>query len=50
MDCRKKKEEIFKEKKTDKMKVYRVTVEKGKEKHNLFYQADGRLLKDKKVS
>ena len=46
----KEKEEIFKDKKTDKMKVYRVTVEKGKEKHNLFYQADGKLLKDKKVS
>ena len=46
----KEKEEIFKDKKTDKMKVYRVTVEKGKEKHNLFYQADGKLLKDKKLS
>ena len=44
------KEEIFKDKDTDQMKVYKVAVEKGKEKHDLFFQADGKLLKDKKVS
>ena len=43
-------EEIFKDKDTDQMKVYKVAVEKGKEKHNLFFQANGKLLKDKKVS
>ena len=44
------KEEIFKDKESDQMKVYKVVVEKGTEKHNLFFQADGKLLKDKKVS
>ena len=44
------KEEIFKDKDKDQMKVYKVTVEKGKEKHTLFLQPDGKLLKDKKVS
>jgi hypothetical protein len=43
------KEEIFKDKDTDKIKVYKVAVEKGKEKHELFFQANGKLLKDKKV-
>jgi hypothetical protein len=41
------KEEIFKDKDSDVMKVYKVTVEKGKEKHILFFQPDGKLLKDK---
>jgi hypothetical protein len=44
------KEEIFKDTDKDQMKVYKVTVEKGKEKHTLFFQPDGKLLKDKKVS
>jgi hypothetical protein len=44
------KEEIFKDNDKDQLKVYKVTVEKGKEKHALFFQADGKLLKDKKVS
>ena len=43
-------EEIFKSKDSDQLKVYEITVEKGKEKHRLFFQADGKLLKDKKVS
>jgi len=42
------KEEIFKDK--EKMKVYKIELEKGKEKHKLYYQEDGKLLKDKKVS
>ena len=45
---KKEREEIFRE--SDKMKVYKVVVEKGTEKHALFYQADGKLLKDKKRS
>jgi len=44
------KEEIFKDKDTDQMKVYKVSVKKGEEMHILFFQADGKLLKDKKVS
>jgi len=44
----KEKEEIFKDK--EKMKVYKIDVENGKEKHTLYYQQDGKLLKDKKVS
>ena len=46
----KEKEEIFKDKESDQLKVYKVAVEKGKEKHYLFFQSDGKLLKDKKVS
>jgi hypothetical protein len=42
-------EEIFKDKDNDQLKVYKVAVEKGKEKHDLFFKADGKLLKDKKV-
>ena len=45
-EIKKEKEEIFRD--SDKMKVYKVVVEKGKEKHVLFYQEDGKLLKDKK--
>ncbi len=41
------KEEIFKDKDSDQLKIYKVTVEKGKEKHALFFQSDGKLLKDK---
>jgi hypothetical protein len=44
------KEEIFKDSDKDQMKVYKVDVDKGKEKHTLFFQSDGKLLKDKKVS
>ncbi|HVD98879.1 MAG TPA: PepSY-like domain-containing protein [Cytophagaceae bacterium] len=33
---------------SDKKKVYKITVEKGKEKRALYYQQDGKLLKDKK--
>ena len=44
------KEEIFKDKDTDQLKVYKVTLEKGKEKHILYIQQDGQLLKDKKIS
>ena len=45
---KKEREEIFRD--SDKMKVYKVVVEKGTEKHALFYQEDGKLLKDKKRS
>lgn len=44
------KEEIFKDSDKDQFKVYKVDVEKGKEKHTLFFQLDGTLLKDRKVS
>ena len=46
----KEKEEIFKDKDTDQLKVYKVNVEKGLEKHTLFFQQDGQLLKYKKLS
>ena len=41
------KEEIFKDKDSDQLKVYKVDVEKGNEKHRLYFQPDGKLLKDK---
>jgi hypothetical protein len=41
-------EEIFKDKDTDKVKVYRVTLQKGNDKHILYFQQDGSLLKDVK--
>jgi hypothetical protein len=41
------KEEIFKDKDSDQLKVYKVCVENGKEKHSLYFQPDGKLLKDK---
>jgi hypothetical protein len=34
---------------SDKKKVYKVVVEKGKEKHALFYELDGKLVKDRKI-
>ena len=44
----KEKEEIFKDK--EKMKVYKIEVENGTQKHALFIQQDGKLLKDRKIS
>ena len=44
------KEEIFRDKDTDQLKVYKLDVEKGTGKHTLYFQADGKLLKDRKVS
>jgi len=44
------KEEIFKDKDTDQMKVYKVNVLKGTHRHTLFFQSDGKLLKDKRMS
>lgn len=46
----KEKEEIFKDKDTDELKVYKVSVESGAKKHMLYYQKDGELLRDKMVS
>ena len=43
------KEEIFRDTEMDKIKVYKVEVEKGKEKHYLFYSSEGVLLKDKTI-
>jgi hypothetical protein len=43
------KEEIFKDTDKDQLKVYKVEVEKGTEKHVLYIQNDGKLLKDKKL-
>jgi hypothetical protein len=45
----KEKEEMYKDKYTDKTKVYRIVVEKGTEKHALYYQSDGTLVKDKNL-
>ena len=45
----KEKEEIYRDLDMDKMKVYKVEVEKGKEKHHLFYSSEGVLLKDKTI-
>ncbi len=42
------KEEIFKDKDTDQMKVYKVSVSRGIEKHTLYFQQDGKMLKDVK--
>jgi hypothetical protein len=44
------KEEIFKDKDSDKLKVYMVTVENNGHKHILYFQSDRRLMKDKKIS
>lgn len=44
------KEEIFKDKDADKLKVYKVSVTKGNESHTLYFQPDGKLLKDKKAA
>jgi hypothetical protein len=46
----KEKEEIFKDKDSDKLKVYKVKVETGSQAHILYFLGDGRLMKDKKVS
>jgi hypothetical protein len=45
----KEKEEIFKDSDKDDLKIYKVEVEKGKEKHILFYASNGDLLKDKTI-
>lgn len=42
------KEEISRE--SDKKKVYKVVVEKDKQRHALYYQEDGKLLKDKNLT
>jgi hypothetical protein len=47
---RKEKEEIFKDKDSDNLKVYKVTVEKDTHKHILYFQSDGALMKDKTIS
>ncbi len=44
----KEKEEIWLA--TDEKRVFKVVVEKGKEKHVLFYKEDGKLIKDKNKS
>jgi hypothetical protein len=43
----KEKEEILRH--SDKKKVYKIVVEKGTQKHALFYRSDGVLIKDKTV-
>ena len=45
----KEKEEIFRDVDMDKMKVYKLEVTKGKEKHFLYYAQDGDLLKDRLI-
>lgn len=44
------KEEIFKDKDSDKLKVYKVTASMGGQKHLLYYESNGKLIKDEKVS
>ena len=44
------KEEIFRDKDSDKLKVYKVSITKGNESHILYFQPDGKLLKDKKTA
>jgi hypothetical protein len=44
------KEEIFKDSDSDKLKVYKVTVAKGSEKHTLYFRQDGKMLKDTKAA
>jgi hypothetical protein len=44
------KEELFKDKDTDQMKVYKVSVSKGNEKRTLYFQQDRKMLKDVKVA
>ncbi len=46
----KSKEEIFKDADADKLTIYKVEVEKGKEKHYLFYRPDGLLVRDRKLN
>ncbi|WP_449386701.1 hypothetical protein [Chryseobacterium lineare] len=43
------KEVIFKNNPRDAMKVYKIKVEKGPSKHDLFYSSEGVLLKDKTI-
>ena len=44
------KEQIFKDSRIDQIKVYRVVMEKGDKKHTLYFQQNGKMLKDVKVS
>jgi hypothetical protein len=44
------KEEIYKNSGSDQLKVYRVNVMNGSEKHTLYFQQDGKMLKDTKVA
>jgi len=44
------KEEIYKDSGSDQLKVYRVNVMNGSEKHTLYFQQDGKMLKDTKVA
>jgi hypothetical protein len=45
----KEKEEIFRDLSLDKIKVYKVEVKNSRERHQLFYSAEGNLLKDKTI-
>jgi len=44
------KEEAFQDKDSDKLKVYKVTVSMGAQKHILYLSSSGKVIKDKKVS
>jgi len=46
----KEQEEIYKDTDKDQLKVYKVSVTRGTERHALFFSRDGKLLKDTKVS
>lgn len=45
----KEREVIFRDLEMDKIKTYKAVVEKGKEKHALYYNTEGELLKDKPI-
>jgi hypothetical protein len=43
------KQEIYKDSDSDQQKVYRVNVLNGNEKHTLYFQQDGKMLRDIKI-
>jgi hypothetical protein len=43
------KEEIYKDSDSDQLKVYRLNVMNGSERHTLYFQQDGKMLRDTKV-
>jgi len=46
----KEKEEVFKDKESDKLIVYKVSVSMGSQKHTLYFESNGKQIRDKKLS
>jgi hypothetical protein len=44
------KEQVFRDSEMDQMKIYRLVMEKGDKKHTIYFQPNGKMLKDVKVS